>query len=203
MKIIKTYLVPFLIIVCGIITMIMSKRIQDLNRDLSIAVNNEKAYVAENSALQEKNRVFQLTLNQMTYYTDSLLIKMKQMANEVGIKDRKIKSLQYMLETYSKTDTITLRDTIFRENFTSLDTCIIDDWNRTCIHLAYPNVFALDHKYKNEKYIICDYNKEPIKPRKWFLPRWFTKKQTVIEIVVVDQNPNADTPRQRFVEIIK
>ena len=34
------------------------------------------------------------------------------------------------------------------------------------------------------------------------LPRWFTKKQTVVEVLVVDENPYVKTKQQRFVEII-
>lgn len=44
--------------------------------------------------------------------------------------------------------------------------------------------------------------KEPIKQRKWFLPRWFTKKQKIVTVDVVDKNPYVTTERQRFVQIV-
>ena len=46
-------------------------------------------------------------------------------------------------------------------------------------------------------------HKEPIKSRKCKIGNWFAKKHTVVEVTVVDKNPNVQTPQQRFVEIIK
>ena len=118
------------------------------------------------------------------------------------IKDKKIKSLQYQLEHYSKRDTLILRDTVFKDPNFVLDTCIIDRWNKSCLHLQYPGTIALSNEYENEKFITLSSHREPIKPRKWFLPRWFTKKQTIVEVLVVDENPYVKTKQQRFVEII-
>ena len=177
--------------VLGLTIFFMGQRIHDLNIALDNSVNNEKAYAAENSGLKESNRVFKLTIEQLDYYNDSLMLAMKKIANDNGIKDKKIKSLQYQLEHYSKRDTLILRDT-----------CIIDRWNKSCLHLQYPGTIALSNEYENEKFITLSSHREPIKPRKWFLPRWFTKKQTVVEVLVVDENPYVKTKQQRFVEII-
>ena len=57
--------------------------------------------------------------------------------------------------------------------------------------------------FNNEKYITTSVRKEPIKQRKWFLPRWFTRKQEIVTIDVYDKNPYVKTPQQRYVEIIK
>lgn len=177
-------------------------RVNILNKDLSNAVNNVKAYEAENSNLKENNQVFKLTIQNMKKSQDSLMLKMKQVANENGIKDKEIKSLQYQLEHFKKVDTIRLVDTIFRDKGFILDTCMIDKWNSTCLHLEYPNLISIVNEYNNEKYIILDSHKEPIKDRKWFFPRWFTKKHTVVEVTVVDENPYVTTKKQRFIEII-
>ena len=121
------------------------------------------------------------------------MLAMKKIANDNGIKDKKIKSLQYQLEHYSKRDTLILRDTVFKDPNFVLDTCIIDRWNKSCLHLQYPGTIALSNEYENEKFITLSSHREPIKPRKWFLPRWFTKKQTVVEVLVVDENPYVKT----------
>ena len=175
--------------VLGLTIFFMGQRIHDLNIALDNSVNNEKAYAAENSGLKESNRVFKLTIEQLDYYNDSLMLAMKKIANDNGIKDKKIKSLQYQLEHYSKRDTLILRDTVFKDPNFVLDTCIIDRWNKSCLHLQYPGTIALSNEYENEKFITLSSHREPIKPRKWFLPRWFTKKQTVVEVLVVDENP--------------
>lgn len=104
----------------------MNVRINDLNKSLDISVNNEKAYSAENSALKESNIVFKSELAQMTHMNDSILVKMREVAQELKIKDKKLESLQYQLEHISKSDTIFIRDTIFKDPGFKLDTCIQD-----------------------------------------------------------------------------
>lgn len=200
----KSILIKFgVLTILGLTIFFMWKRINDLNRDLDNAVNNEKAYAAENSGLKENNQEFKLTLDQMGYYKDSIFIAMKSMAKELKIKDKNIKSLQYQLEHFSKRDTLILRDTIFKDVNFVLDTCISDKWNKSCLYMRYPNFIALNNSYINEKYLIINTRRETIKPRKWFLSRWFSKKHTIAEITVVDLNPYVTTPKQRFVEIIK
>lgn len=190
------YIILILIIWC------LQVKISNLNEALDNSVNNEKAYAAENSGL--KDRVFRLSINQLEYYRvkDSLMKKMKVVANENGIKDKKIKALQYQLEHFSKKDTIFIRDTIFKDPGFILDTCLVDEWNKSCLHLAYPGTIMLNNIYKNEKYVTLDSHKEPVKPRKWFLPRWFTRKHIVVEVLIVDKNPYVSTPQQRYIEII-
>lgn len=176
--------------------------INNLNTQLSNSINNEKAYAAENSTLRDKNLVYKMSIEQMEYFQDSLMIEMKKVANENGIKDRHIKNLQYQLEHFSKRDTIILRDTIFRDPTFHLDTCLIDEWNKTCLSLSYPGNIGISNSYKNEKFIIVNSKKENIKPYKCFLGKWFGKKHIVLEIDVIDKNPYVETERQRFIEII-
>lgn len=185
-----------------VIILLMCNKINILHKQLDNSINNEKAYAIENSKLIERNRVFKLSIDQLEYYNDSLLVEMKKIANENNIKDKKIKMLQYQLEHFIKRDTILVRDTIFRESDFILDTCITDEWNKSCIHLAYPNIIALSNEYKNDKYVILNSHKELIKPRKWFLPKLFTRKHIIVEILVVDKNPYVTTSKQRYVEII-
>lgn len=139
----------------------------------------------------------------MEYFQDSLMIEMKRIANENGIKDRHIKNLQYQLEHFYKRDTIIIRDTIFKDPKFHLDTCLVDEWNKTCLSLSYPGNIGISNSYKNEKFIIVNSRKENIKPYKCFLGKWFGKKHTILEIDVIDKNPYVETERQRFIEIIK
>lgn len=189
-------------VILVIIIFLMGQKIHNLNVSLDNSINNVKAYAAENSGLIESNRVFKLSIEQMEYYNDSLMLEMKKIANDNGIKDRKIQALQYQLEHFAKRDTIILRDTIFRDPNFVLDTCIVDQWNKSCLHMEYPSVIALDNEYKNDKFITLNSHKEPVKPRKWFLPRWFTRKHTVVEVLIIDKNPYVTTPQQRYIEVI-
>lgn len=180
----------------------MGKIIKELNTQLAYSTNNVKAYEAENSDLNTKNRMFQMTINQLETSKDSVIRKLKEVANENGIKDKRIKSLQYQLEHYSKTDTIRLQDTIFKDPEFVLDTCLVDQWNKSCLFLKYPNTITMSNEYNNSKYILAEGKRETIKPRKWFLPRWFSKKHTIVEITVIDENPYVTTKEQKFVQIV-
>lgn len=201
-KIIKWLIRIILAIIVILTIIIMNNRIQNLNEQLSISISNEKAYAAENSALNDKNLVFQFTIDQLSYSRDSLMMKMKEVVEDNGIKDKNLRSLQYQLEHFEKTDTIILRDTIFKEPSFKLDTCIMDEWNTSCISLAYPGQIGISNSYTNEKYIIVNSKKEPIRPHKCKFVNFFRRKHTVLEIDVIDKNPYVNTERQRFIEII-
>lgn len=181
----------------------MGQRIKDLNTSLSHSVNNEKAYALENSMLKEDNIAFKFELAQLSHLNDSLIVKMKEVVADRNIKMKQIQTMQYLLEKVEKQDTIFISDTIFVDRSFILDTCLIDQWRETCLHLEYPNKIAVNSIFNNEKYITTFVKKEPIKQRKWFLSRWFTRKQKIIVIDVYDKNPYVTTERQRYVEIIK
>lgn len=199
----KRIIIEIIIVIGVIVTIVaLSARINYLNQELDLATNNVKAYASENSKLKNRNLVFELTLEQMEYYNDSLLHQMKKVANDNGIKDKQIRSLQYQLEHFYKRDTLIIRDTIFKDPTFYLDTCIQDKWSKTQLILKYPGNIGIKNTYYNNKYIIVDSHKESIKERKWFLPRWFTRKHIVAEITVIDENPYVSTPKQRFVQII-
>lgn len=190
-------------IVLLIVVMIMNKRIDNLNSSLDIAVNNNKAYAAENSALKSDNIVFKYRIEDMSHMNDSIIDKMLEVTEELKIKNKKLETLQYQMESIKKTDTLYIRDTIFRTPDFVLDTCTSDYWAKTCIHLKYPNEIGIFSEFNNEKYIIASWKKEPIKERKWFLPRWFTKKQKIITVDVIDKNPYVTTEKQRFIQIVE
>lgn len=200
----KQIIIKIVLVILTILLIIgLFHKIDVLNNQLSNSINNEKAYAAENSTLRDKNLVYKMSIEQMEYFQDSLMIEMKRIANENGIKDKHIRNLQYQLEHYSKRDTIVLRDTIFKDPTFHLDTCITDEWNKTCLSLSYPGNIGISNSYRNEKYLIVNSKRENIKPYKCFLGRWFGKKHTILEIDVIDKNPYVETERQRFIEIIK
>lgn len=200
----KQIIIKIVLVILTILLIIgLFHKIDVLNNQLSNSINNEKAYAAENSTLRDKNLVYKMSIEQMEYFQDSLMIEMKRIANENGIKDKHIRNLQYQLEHYSKRDTIVLRDTIFKDPTFHLDTCIVDNWNKTCLSLSYPGNIGISNSYKNEKYIVVNSKKEPIKPGKCKFVNFFKRKHTILEIDVIDKNPYVETERQRFVEIIK
>lgn len=123
----KRIIIEIIIVIGVIVTIVaLSARINYLNQELDLATNNVKAYASENAKLKNRNLVFEFTLEQMEYYNDSLLHQMKKVANDNGIKDKQIRSLQYQLEHFYKRDTLIIRDTIFKDPTFHLDTCMMD-----------------------------------------------------------------------------
>ena len=190
--------------VTTIASIILYNKNKALSNSLSVAMSNQKAYVAENSSLKESNKVFQLTIDQLEYYNDSILQKMNAVREGLKIKDKNLKQIQYLSSTIAKTDTVVFRDTLFREPSLSIDTIIGDEWYNMGIHLKYPSSIIVSPKFNSEKYIVTNYKKETINPpKKFWLFRLFQKKHKVIEVNVVEKSPYIENKQQKFIEIIK
>jgi hypothetical protein len=67
------------------------------NRKLTIkyqnSVENIKAYDAQLGLMGDKSRVFKLTIDQLNYFKDSVVIKMREVQKELGIKDKRLQQL--------------------------------------------------------------------------------------------------------------
>ena len=103
------------------------KKIERINAELSVQANNSKAYEAEASSLKERTLQFQYTIDQLNQSQDSLVQKLNSVRKELKIKDKNLRDLENVISHNSKTDTIRLVDTIFRDKNFSLDTLIEDD----------------------------------------------------------------------------
>ena len=174
-----------------------------LNHEYKIAAENIKAYDAQLSGLEGDNRVLKLTVEQLNYFNDSITKKMNEVRKEIGIKDSKIKQMQYKLSHIEKSDSLTLPDTIFVNSF-KLDTIMGDEWANNHIIMSYPNKIKITPRFKLESFLFVSAKKETIKPpKKFFLFRWFQKRHTVLNITIKENNPYAETDRQKFIEIIE
>ena len=175
-----------------------------LKEEISISMSNQKAFIAENSALKEENRVFKFTVEQLNYYNDSILQKMNEVKKELKIKDGDLKQMQYLLSEAQKKDTIAFRDTLFREPTLKIDTLLGDRWYQMKLGLRYPSTIITEPKFTSEKYVIMNYKRETIDPpRKCFIARWFQKKHKIVEVEVVEKNPYIENKQQRFIEIVE
>lgn len=175
----------------------------DSRKEVDILASNQKAYIQENNGLKDQNQVFQFTIQQLSYYNDSLLVEMNKVREELKIKDREVKSLSYLLSTASRVDSIFVRDTIFKNNV-SIDTIIGDNWYQLKLGLKYPNRIIVNPSFVSEKYIITHYNKETVNPpKKFFLWRLFQRKHKVVEVNILEKNPYIENNKSRFIEIIK
>lgn len=197
-------IIAILMVSLSIGSYILYTKNQRLQEELSVSVSNEKAFIAENSLLKNENRVFKFTVEQLNYYNDSILEKMNEVRKELGIKDKDLKQLQYLLSESQRRDSIVFRDTLFREPILNIDTIIGDKWYQMKLGLRYPSTIITDPKFVSEKYIMVDYKKETINPpKKCWLLRLFQKKHTILEVNVIEKNPYSENKQQRFIEIIE
>lgn len=196
------YLIISIIILVSIISFLGYTN-KKLSNQYAIAYENIKAYDAELSGLKDDTKVYKLTIEQLNYFNDSITKKMNEVRKELGIKDSKIKQMQYKLSHIEKSDSLTLPDTIFVNSF-KLDTIMGDEWANNHIIMSYPNKIKITPRFKLESFLFVSAKKETIKPpKKFFLFRWFQKRHTVLNITVKENNPYVETDRQKFIEIIK
>lgn len=176
---------------------------QKLNTKYQTSIENIKAFDTELSGLKDDTRAYRLSIQQLNYFNDSITKKMNEVRKELGIKDSKIKQMQYKLSHVEKTDSMVLPDTVFVNSF-KLDTIMGDEWYKNHIIMKYPNYIKFTPKFKLESFLFVDAKKETVEPpKKFFLLRWFQKKHTILNITIKENNPYVETDRQKFIEIIE
>lgn len=165
--------------------------------------SNVRAYESSYASLEDENRQFKFTIDELRSSKDSINQKLLAMSEKLKIKDKNINSLQYHSSVVHKTDTIILQDTVFR-NINPIDTTIGDQWYNLDLRLEYPSTMVVSPTFKSEKYIIVNTKKEYNKtPSKIFFIRWFQKKHTTVVVDVVEENPYIENKEQRFIQIVK
>lgn len=192
--------------IIGLITSvaILSYRYDKLSTDYSIAVGNEKALLQNNHQLKEQAGVLQLNVDQLTYFNDSVLIKLDSIRKVLRIKDKELQYLQYMQSTMEKKDSIVfVRDTIFKDNTVHIDTTLMSKWYSLNLKLDYPNSVVVTPKVTSEQYVVIHTNKETINPpKKCKFLRLFQKKHQVIRVEVKEENPYIECTNNKFVKIL-
>jgi hypothetical protein len=198
----KKYIIILILILVGAVAY-LSYQNKQLTTKYETSIENIKAYDAQLSGLKDNNRVFKLTIDQLNYSNDSIINKMKEVQKELGIKDKRLQQLQYDLSHAQRNDTITLTDTIFRNDF-SLDTIVGDKWFKTNLHLKFPSTIALSPEIELERYTFINGKRETVNPpKKFWLFRLFQRKHIVVEVNVREMNPYVKNKTQRFIQIIE
>lgn len=178
---------------------------EDLEEKWRNASETVKAYSGQFSTSENQNRAFKLTIDQLRSSSDSIMQQLDATRKELRVKDSKLQSLQYISSSFTRTDTITLvGDTIFKDREFSMDTLVSDEWYSVRVGLGYPSMIAVKPEFRSVKSIVVSSKKETVNPpKKFFLLRWFQKKQTVLNIDVVEKNPYVENQTNRYVEIVR
>ena len=200
-------------LICGLILSVLSvinnyylvKSKLSADKKWKEAVENAKAYSELFSNSENKNRAFKLTIDQLKNSNDSIFKELNEARKELKVKDSKLKSLQYVSSSFSKVDTITLKgDTIFKDSHIDIDTLLSDEWYSVKVGLNYPSTVTVEPTFKSIKYIVVSAKKETVNPpKRFFLFRWFQKKQIRLNVDVVEKNPYVQNQDNRFVEIVR
>lgn len=168
------------------------------------AITNVKSYENMFSDSKDNSIAFQLTIAQLKHSNDSIFQELDNTRKELKIKDSKLKSLQHISSNFIKSDTIILKDTVFKNKGINIDTLLSDEWYSVRVGLRYPSSVTVTPKFKSVKTVIVSTKKETVNPpKKFFLFRWFQKKHTVLHVNVVEKNPYIESQDNRYVEIIK
>lgn len=193
-----------IIVVLVIALSIFINQAHKANERWETAEANVKAYSSMLSKSDKCNTALQLTVDQLEYFNDSILKSLDETRKELNIKDKNLKALQLVASSFTRVDTITLRDTLFKEPSLAIDTLFGDEWYNLRLGLKYPSTIAVKPEFKSEKHIVVSAKRETVNPpKKFFLFRWFQKKHTVIHIDVIEKNPYVDKETSTYVEIMK
>lgn len=167
------------------------------------AVENNKAYALQLDKQKAESNMFKLKVEQLEYYSDSIMIKLNEARKELKVKDNQLKQLMWLETEFQKKDTVYLTDTIFKEPDFTLDTIMGDEWVQTNLHLEYPGTIATESTVKSEKTVVVSSQRETVDPpKKFFLCRWFQKKHTVIKVVTKENNPHVIDQENVYIEIV-
>ncbi len=194
------YLIGFLLVGCfG-----MYKILKDTQEKLSVASINNKAHLATISDISTANRAYEMSVQTLRNYNDSVSIALQESLYNLDIKESEVQNLQYILSTTAVRDSIIIqyRDRpIFIEPSFHIDTTIKSKWYSVGLEMSYPNTVIIEPSFKNELITIVHSTKETIEePKKFFLARLFQRKHTVVIVEVSDNNPYTSIEAQRYIK---
>ena len=133
-----------------------------------------------------------------------MLQELNETRKQLNVKDKNLKAVQAVSSTFSRVDTILLKDTILRDPSINIDTVVCDEWYSVRLGLKYPSIIAVRPEFKSQKHIVVSTKRETVNPPKnWWILRIFQKKHTVLNVDVVEKNPYVSDESSKYIEIIK
>lgn len=197
-----TNIIIIIALLVGIIAL-QSIRLDKQTKKYDIAIQNNKAYESQIDVIQEENKVFQFTIEQLETLNDKSIKELDSMRNELNIKDRAIQQMSKIKQNIYIIDSIVIHDTIFDNPDFILDTCIGDKWYQNCLHMQYPNQISSQIDINTDLSCFIHTSRETIKPPcKTWLGRLFQRKHTVINVTVKENNPYAKINESKFIKIL-
>ena len=180
------------------------KNNKKLRGEIDIYNQNIETLLHTRDTLEISNRALLINTDLLNYSNDSLIRELNKIRKDIKIKEKEIESLHKINLIGNKKDSLIVKDTIFRDKLVNIDTTIRDKWSAVNIKLEYPSTIKVDMTMMSDLSIFTYNRKEPIKkPKKTKLGRFFQKKRKVLEVEVVENNPNIVIKQNKFIKIIK
>lgn len=180
------------------------KNNKKLRGEIDIYNQNIETLLHTRDTLEISNRALLINTDLLNYSNDSLIRELNKIRKDIKIKEKEIESLHKINLIGNKKDSLIVRDTIFRDKSVNIDTTIRDKWSAVNIKLEYPSTIKVDITMMSDLSIFTYNRKEPIKKsKKTKLGRFFQKKRKVLEVEVVENNPNIVIKQNKFIKIIK
>ena len=180
------------------------KNNKKLRGEIDIYNQNIETLLHTRDTLEISNRALLINTDLLNYSNDSLIRELNKIRKDIKIKEKEIESLHKINLIGNKKDSLIVKDTIFRDKLINIDTTIRDKWSAVNIKLEYPSTIKVDMTMRSDLSIFTYNRKEPIKkPKKTKLGRFFQKKRKVLEVEVVENNPNIVIKQNKFIKIIK
>lgn len=191
-----------LLIILG--SFIIFKNNQRLRNDLDISKQNIETLLQVRDTLESSNKALLINVELLNNSNDSIIKELNNIRKSLKIKDKEIESLHKINSEIHRVDSLIVRDTIFSEPDICIDTTLYDYWGFTNIFLKYPSFINVESVMDSNLSIYTFYRKEPIKkPKKTKIGRFFQKKRKVLEMEVVENNPNIVIKQSKFIKVIK
>ena len=180
------------------------KNNKKLRGEIDIYNQNIETLLHTRDTLKISNRALLINTGLLNYSNDSLIRELNKIRKDIKIKEKEIESLHKINLIGNKKDSLIVKDTIFRDKLINIDTTIRDKWSAVNIKLEYPSTIKIDMTMMSDLSIFTYNRKEPIKkPKKTKLGRFFQKKRKVLEVEVVENNPNIVIKQNKFIKVIK
>lgn len=174
----------------------------NLKNELINYDNNFKALSFERDSLKTNLIAYKLDLEQLELINDSIIDDLNHTRKELKIKDNQILQMQSIKTEVIIKDSITVKDTIFKDNFVKIDSTINNDWYTINFKLEYPSKLSFNTTYYSDLNVFAYSSKEILgTPKKCFIGRIFQKKYKIIRVEVHDKNPYAKIKESKFVII--
>ena len=180
------------------------KNNKKLRGEIDIYNQNIETLLHTRDTLEISNRALLINTDLLNDSNDSLIRELNKIRKDIKIKEKEIESLHKINLIGNKKDSLIVKDTICRDKLVNIDTTIRDKWGAVNIKLEYPSTIKVDMTMMSDLSIFTYNRKEPIKkPKKTKLGRFFQKKRKVLEVEVVENNPNIVIKQNKFIKIIK